>query len=240
MKSTYVAEMDRELARWVESMDRDPVVGGVIRGDASRDGYVRFLWSTYHYLRWSGTLLAETAKGLRRVGRYPWLVEVVDEKTAEESPHDAWLLEDLEQCGVDVERVKASAAPAAVRAYVEWGLTMAEGGSPGYLGAAYALEFISMRRAGVAARNLRAHEAIPHIEAAVSFLVGHGDADSGHVALLRGLLDKIEDPRDQEAIAVSAAVLRVLYSRFFHLRRNDAAVANDTHARTGPCDRSAV
>jgi hypothetical protein len=237
MRSDYVTAMERELGAWVDSMDHDHVVGRVIRGDASRDEYVRFLWSTHHYLRWSGRLLAETACGLRRDARYAWLVEAVDTKTVEESPHDAWLLNDLEQCGVNVERVEAAAAPSAVRAYVQWGLAMAEAGSPAYLGAAYALEFIAMRRASMAADNLRARRAIPNIEKAVSFLVGHGDADSGHVELLGGLLRKMEDPGDQEAITLSAGVLRALYPRFFR-SRGPAGIA--TNERVASCEHSAV
>ncbi len=61
MDGAYLTAMRRELTAWVDSLDHHPVVGPVIRGDASRDGYVRFLWSTYHYLRWSGPLLAGAA-----------------------------------------------------------------------------------------------------------------------------------------------------------------------------------
>jgi Iron-containing redox enzyme len=249
MRRDYVTDMERDLAGWVDAMDRDLVVGRVIRGDASREEYVRFLWSTYHYLRWSGRLLAETADGLRREGRYPWLVEVVDDKTVEEGPHDAWLLHDLEQCGVDGERVVDSPAPSAVRAYVQWGLAMAEDGSPAYLGAAFALEYISMRRAGVAADNLRRRRAIPNIENAVSFLVGHGDADQGHVAVLGELLRRIEEPRERGAIALSATVLRALYPRFFRSRGPAETRGAATDSRAGhatasegaaSCERSPV
>ena len=92
---------------------------------------------------------------------------------------------------------------------------MAEAGSPAFLGYAYGLEFISMSRAQVAAENLLARAAIPEIEDASSFLVGHGIADPGHVALLEQVLGRIEDPEDQAAILLSASMLRVLYPLFF-------------------------
>jgi hypothetical protein len=218
MNNDYVSVIERESMQWIHSMDDDPRVGGVIRGDASREAYIAFLEATYHYVKWSGPLLAKTAEGLRRSGRCPWLVGIVDEKTAEESPHDGWVLDDLRVCGANVEIVKASAPPVAVEAYIRFSLAMAEEGSPAFLGAAYALELISMHRASMAAKNLRERGAIPEIEGAVTFLEGHGDADVGHIALLTEILRRIEDPRDQAAIALSSAVLRELYPRFFSVK----------------------
>jgi hypothetical protein len=217
MTNDAVSALRRESQALVHSLDRHPLVGAVIRGDSSRDEYVRFLRCTYHYVRWSGPLLAATAAGLRRNGRYAWLTDTVLAKAEEESPHDRWVLEDLRRCGANPELVKASAAPAAVQVYVDWSLAMAEAGSPAFLGYAYALEFISMSRAHVAAENLRARAAIPNIANALSFLVGHGIADPGHVALLEEVLCRIEDPEDQGAILLSASMLRILYPRFFRL-----------------------
>jgi hypothetical protein len=215
MSHDYVSILERESAALVDAIDRDPLLGSVIRGEASRREYVGFLASTYHYIRWSGPLLAATAEGLRRSGRCAWLLEIVDAKTAEESPHDGWVLDDLRSCGENVELIKAQAPPRAVEAYVQWSRTLAEEGSPAFLGAAYTLEFMSMCRAKTAAENLRARGAIPRIEGAVSFLEGHGDADVGHMEILSEILRRVEDPGDQEAIALSAAVMRTLYPRFF-------------------------
>jgi hypothetical protein len=216
MSHDYVTILERESIALVDAIDHDPLIGSVIRGDASRDTYVRFLGGTYHYLRWSGPLLAETAAGLRRSGRCPWLLAIVDAKTAEESPHDGWVLDDLRRCGVNVELVKTQPAPRAVEAYVQWSRTLSDEGSPAFLGAAYMLELMSMRRAKMAAENLRARKAIPNIDEAVTFLEGHGDADVDHIEQLTAMLRKLADPGDQAAIVLSAAVLRTLYPRFFH------------------------
>jgi hypothetical protein len=208
--------IEQESIALVDSIDLDPLLGRIIHGDASRGDYVQFLESTYHYIRWSGPLLAETAGGLRRSGRCPRLLEILDAKTAEETPHDGWVLDDLAKCGGDITIVQASAAPRAVETYVLWSQLMAEEGSPAFLGAAYALEFISMQRARMAAENLRARKVIPDIEDAVSFLEGHGDADVDHIARLNDVLRWIDDPQDQAAITRSAMVLCALYPRFFH------------------------
>jgi hypothetical protein len=228
MTNVNLVPIEAECRALVQCIDEHPLIGAVVRGDASRDEYIRFLVATYHYVRWSGPLLAATAVGLRRRGSHPWLVALVETKAEEEAPHDRWALDDLRRCGHNVELVKLGPVPVAVRAYVDWSLAMAEDGSPAFLGAAYALEFMSMSRAQLAANNLRTRGAIPGIDRAVSFLAGHGDADAGHVALLADVLARLDDPADAEEIRLSAATLRRLYPRFFR-----AAAATATYGATG-------
>ncbi len=211
----FVQTLEHDSLALVEAIDRHPLIGDVIRGEATTERYRSFLRSSYHYVRWSGPLLAETAAGIRREERTPWLVDVLDDKTREEALHDRWVLDDLAACGENVELVKGSLPPLAVSAYVDWSRSLARSGSPGYLGAAYTLEIISARRAGMAAENLRARAAIPHIAGALSFLESHGHADLGHIAALNEVLAHIDDPRDRAAIALSAAVMRTLYPLFF-------------------------
>lgn len=215
MNGDFVRALTRKSLALVDSIDRDPLLGGVVRGDASREHYLWFLQSTYHYIRWSGPLLAETAEGVRRHGRASWLAEIIDAKSGEEAPHDLWVLDDLKHCGANIELLKASAPPKAVSAYVEQSRALAEAGSPGYLGAAYTLEFVSARRAKVAAENLRTRAGIPNIDQALSFLDGHGEADSGHVALLERVLARIDDAQDREDICLAAKQLHRLYPLFF-------------------------
>jgi hypothetical protein len=217
----------REAAALVEALDRDPLVGAVIRGEASRAAYVHFLRGTYHYIRWSGPLLAETAAGMRRRpgAGCRWLIELLDAKTSEEAAHDLWVLADLRRLGENVELLKAASPPPAVVAYVAHSRSLAEAGSAGYLGAAYVLELISARRAGRAARNLRVGAGIAGIEDALSFLEGHADADTGHVAVLEGVLRRIDDPQDQDDLWLAAKQLRRLYPLFFVPERGEPPAA---------------
>ena len=125
------------------------------------------------------------------------------------------MLDDLRALGANPEVIKATAVPNAVQAYVQWSLILAQEGSPAYLGAAYALEFLAMHRAKIAVDNLCARKLINNIECSVSFLTGHGEADVDHVAQLGDCLGRIEDDRDHDDIALSAAMMRSLYPRFF-------------------------
>jgi pyrroloquinoline quinone (PQQ) biosynthesis protein C len=215
MSTDYVTLIEEQSNAWVAAMDADPHIGRIIRGDARVDEYVAFLGATYQYVRWSGPLLASTAEGLRHRSRYPRLLEAVDVKTDEESSHHHWVLEDLAACGTDTARVERAPVPNAIQAYVQWSLAMAHKGSPAYLGAAYTLEFISMKRASLAAINLCARRRIPNIENAVTFLAAHGEADLDHVAALGSLLRQIGNERDREDVALSAAVMRSLFPQFF-------------------------
>jgi hypothetical protein len=215
MTIDIIQRLECESTALLHAADRNPLILAIVLGNASREKYVRFLAITYHYLRWSGPLLAETAEGLRRTGRCSNLIELLDAKVAEESQHDAWVLDDLRALGANPEVLEATAVPNAVQAYVQWSLTLAQEGSPAYLGAAYALEFLAMHRAKIAADNLCARKLINNIEGSVSFLAGHGEADADHVAQLGACLGSIEDERDHDDIALSASIMRSLYPRFF-------------------------
>jgi len=215
MNTDYVRALTLESESFVSTLPSQPVLSKVIDGEASREDYVRYLIATYHYVRWSGFLLARTAQGLRSSGRCPGLLPLLEEKAEEEGPHDAWLLRDLQHLGLNPHLVQGSAVPTAVRAYVECSTTLADAGSPAFLGAAYTLEFISMRRAKTASDNLRARRTIPNIERALRFLDGHGAADHGHIAELEAALSQVHDARAQADIAFSSELMRRLYPRFF-------------------------
>ena len=216
MLSKLVERLRRESELFLGVLDQDPLLGRVIRGEANREQYQRFLIGSYQYVRWSGYLLARTAMGLDRAGRCLELTRAVAEKSTEEGPHDQWLLRDLRRLGVNIELIKGMAAPAAIEAYVTSSSALAERGSPAFLGAAYSLEYISMHRAGAAAQSLRQQQHIPDIERCVSFLEGHGHADQRHIAELEALLSGLAlEPTDEEDIELSARLLRRLYPSFF-------------------------
>lgn len=215
MNTDYVLRLALESEAFVATLEQQPTLGKIINGEASREDYVDYLIATYHYVRWSGFLLAKTARGLRASQRCPTLLSVLDAKAQEEGPHDTWLLRDLKSLGLNPYLVRGSAVPMAVRAYVEWSSTLADAGSPAFLGAAYTLEFISMRRAKAAADNLRRRRTIPNIDRALRFLDGHGIADRGHIAELDAVLAQVRDESAQADIALSSEVMRRLYPRFF-------------------------
>jgi pyrroloquinoline quinone (PQQ) biosynthesis protein C len=64
----------------------------------------------------------------------------------------------------------------------------------------------------MAADALRKTGRIANIADAVSYLVGHGEADVGHVAELEAVLEQVEDFSEQDAVLTSAAATRLMYA----------------------------
>ena len=55
-KYDYVRRLKRDAAAFVAVLERDALVGQIIRGEADRSEYVRFLIGTYQYVRSWGAL----------------------------------------------------------------------------------------------------------------------------------------------------------------------------------------
>lgn len=215
MHTPLLRSLTRIAQQLAHVIGRAPVIARVISGDATREEYARFLTGTYQYVSWSGPLLTATAEGVRRRGQHEHLSALLAAKASEESSHDQWLLNDAEHCGVGAARLRNATSNRAVDAYVAWGNALAAAGSPGYLGAAYVLESISMLRAGVAANALRSRAPISGIDNALTFLDGHAEADVEHIETLERALSTIDDPGEQAEIVASALVLSTLYPLFF-------------------------
>ncbi len=153
---------------------------------------------------------------MKRLGWHPELAGLLLQKATEERGHERWLLADLKNLGSSREEVERTEPCPAVLAYVAWNRFTAEAGSPtAFLGTAYVLEYLSVYRASGAVERLIQHGAIPHIRKAVTFLRGHAGADLSHVAELNTVLLRLEDPREQAAIVLSARATRSVYLGLF-------------------------
>lgn len=216
MQTDIVMLLEQESQKLIDWLDTQPRARRLFEGTADAGEYAAFLVQTYHYVKWTTPLLALAGARMRRDGVHPPLASLLLRKSEEEHGHERWVLADLKALGWDeaeVERVEPSPA---VAAYVAWNRFTAESGSPtAFLGTAYVLESLSVRRAGVAARKLVERGAIPHIHRAVSFLRGHAGADGDHVAELASLLRGLTGPEEQEALVLSARTTRTLYQGLF-------------------------
>lgn len=210
--SEFIPRLRDEAARLVETTDRSPV-GALFDGTATKDLYIAFLQETWHYVRFtSGTLLL-AGERLNKLGQHSWLADVLIEKAKEEKGHDLWALADLAALGVGERQVQATSASLPVAAYNAWTRFVASSPFPiAYLGVAYALENLAVQRAGKAADALREAARIPNIANAVSYLVGHGEADVGHVAELETVLERVKSLAEHDAVLASAAATRLMYA----------------------------
>ncbi|MBX9592216.1 MAG: iron-containing redox enzyme family protein [Hyphomonadaceae bacterium] len=210
--SQFIAQLRSEAARLVEATDRSPM-GTLYDGTATRDLYVAFLQETWHYVRFTSGTLLFAGERLNKLGQHGWLADVLIEKAGEEKGHDLWALADLEALGLVAKQVQATSASPAVAAYNAWTRFAASSPFPiAYLGVAYTLENLAVQRAGKAADALRQAARIPNIAHAVTYLVGHGEADVGHVAELEEVLERVKSPAEHDAVLTSAAATRLMYA----------------------------
>jgi pyrroloquinoline quinone (PQQ) biosynthesis protein C len=198
----------------VHELENHPVGGKLVDGTISSEDYALYLTQVVQQVRCSGPMLKDAGRALARRGRGA-LATLFDVKSAEEDGHDAWALRDLSNLGVDARAVTDAAPSAPVLAYVAWTRYAVEHEPLAIFGVAWTLEWFGSSRAGRAADNLVARGAIPGIESAVSFLRGHGDADTSHVEALAEALRDVRDPRDAEIVELSARLTARLYLGFF-------------------------
>jgi pyrroloquinoline quinone (PQQ) biosynthesis protein C len=212
MAHEFMAQLRRDAAQLVEAADRSPA-HALFDGSASRELYVAFLQETWHYVRYTSSTLQFAGERLKSLGQHGWLADVLIEKSREERGHDLWALSDLAALGVREVDIKGTSPSAAVAAYNAWTRFVASSPFPAaYLGVAYTLENLAVERAGKAADALRVAARIPNIAEAVSYLVGHGEADVGHVAELEEVFERFTKPTERDAILGSAAATRLMYT----------------------------
>jgi pyrroloquinoline quinone (PQQ) biosynthesis protein C len=213
MRIDLITRLRDEAAATIAAVDASRCIGACLDGTAELAQYASFLRETYHYVRWSHGTLAEAGRRMLALGRHETLGRLLSEKSGEEYGHEAWALADLEALGFDPAEIAGSIPSAATEAYVAWVRFLARSPYPSaYLGTAYVLESLSVARAGRAAAALVAAARIPNIDRAVTYLLGHADADGGHVETLEALLAPVEDEAEIDAIATSARTTRFLYA----------------------------
>ncbi|WP_342374553.1 iron-containing redox enzyme family protein [Myxococcus stipitatus] len=215
-RTDWVVALEREVAVLEEALDSSPLARNLFEGRIDSEGYARFLAQTYHYVRWTTPLLEIAGTRMRQSGLHPALAELLVSKSAEERGHERWLLADLRNLGWPAERVETTPPCGAVKAYVAWNqYTTQEGVPTAFLGTAYVLESLAVRRAGSTVDRLVSAARIPNIQKAVTFLRGHSDVDGDHVGALTEVLRTLDDPEEQEVLIHSARTTRLLYPGLF-------------------------
>jgi hypothetical protein len=216
MANTLLKHLKAEATSLVRELDSNPVASALFRGTVKSEDYARFLVQTYHYVRWTRSLLLIAVGMLSRERKHNPLGALLIQKAMEEMGHERWALEDLSVLGWPKSRVRRTAPGTAVRAYEAWNRFAIEDCTPfAFLGTAYVLEFLGARRGRATAEKLIAQGRIRRIEEAVSFLRGHGEADVGHLDKLGGALQSHLPAEDQEAVVLSARATRAFYLGLF-------------------------
>jgi pyrroloquinoline quinone (PQQ) biosynthesis protein C len=190
-----------------------PIIARCFKGEISRDDYVAFLLQAYHHVKHTVPLLM--AVGARLPESKEWLREAVAEYIEEEVGHQEWVLNDIAACGYDKEAARNSRPHQSTEIMVAYAWDMVQRVNPlGFFGMVHVLEGTSIALADKAAASIGGALQLP--PKAFSYLRSHGSLDQDHVKFFEGLMNRIADPADQQAIIHGANMFYFLYGNIFH------------------------
>lgn len=189
-----------------------PIVQRALAGGVTREEYVAFLGQAYHHVRHTVPLLM--ACGGRLPDRLGWLRDAVAEYIAEELGHERWILDDIAAADGDAALVANAVPGPATELMVAYAYHVIDRGNPaGFFGMVFVLEGMSVALATKAAEAIRGHLGLP--PAAFRYLTSHGSVDQQHVRFLEGLMNRLDDPADREAVIHCAGRFYRLYGDIF-------------------------
>lgn len=201
--SDFVEVLESSVAPWRKRMLSAQFFSSLRDGTLKREHYARFLIEIYHYVRHSTRLLAAAASrlGPDRQRLFARFVEHMEE----EAGHDQWALSDLKALGVDPVRVVNSTPLPATDAMVGFQYYAIEHLGPvSILGYIYALETLGSGTSNAVAEALKR---IPGVgDDALTFLLGHGEADVGHVETLKSFVRAEAETQADRALIQRTAI----------------------------------
>lgn len=212
--SELLAQTQQERATLISV----PIIQSALGGQIAREDYVAFLGQAYHHVRHTVPLLM--ACGARLPARLEWLRTAIGEYIEEEMGHQEWVLDDLAACGADRAEAAASLPSLATELMVSYAYDTIHRGNPvGFFGMVLVLEGTSVALATRAANTIQNSLDLPRN--AFSYLLSHGDLDIEHVGFFERLMDRLDDPADQQAVTHAARRFYVLYGDIFRTLRQD-------------------
>ncbi|MES2226265.1 MAG: iron-containing redox enzyme family protein [Pseudomonadota bacterium] len=133
----------------------------------------------------------------------------------EESGHEEWVMNDLEAVGVgqaDTRAYQPSVHTLALTGYNYWSADRRHPCS--VLGMMYALEVIASVYGGTFSSAIR-ESLLLQGDRGVSFISSHATMDMEHMAMLRKLLNTVDDDATREAVVESTVVNFYHFTRMF-------------------------
>ncbi len=189
-----------------------PIIVKAIDGTITLDEYVDFLGQAYHHVKHTVPLLMAT--GSRLPEKHEWLREAVAEYIEEEIGHQEWILNDIAACGFNKDIARNSNPIPSTELMVSYAYDMVQRVNPlGFFGMVHVLEGTSIAVADKAADGILSTLSLP--KNAFSYLYSHGSLNQDHVKFFETLMNKIDDPNEQQLIVHTAKIFYRLYGDIF-------------------------
>ena len=183
-----------------------------VQGRITLTTYLAYLAQAYHHVRHTVPLLT-CARDHMDAGHAAFRA-ALDEYIAEETGHEQWILNDIARAGGDAEAVRTSDPAPETELMVAFAYDYVSRVNPmGMFGMVYVLEGTSIALATAGASSVA--KALGLGPECFSYLSSHGSLDQAHMAFFAGLMDQVEDPRDQAAIVHVAKRVFGLFADMF-------------------------
>ncbi len=225
---SFFDELQSATAAQRQALYATPVIRDALAGQVSLEGYRAFLTQAYYHVRHTVPLMM--ACGARLPARLEWLRAAVCEYIDEEYGHEQWILNDITACGGDADSVRDGQPSLPIELMVSFLYDLIARGNPvGLFGMVNVLEGTSIALATQAAGAIREGLQLP--PTAFSYLSTHGSLDIGHMDNYRDLMNRLDEPADQQAVIHTSKVVYQLYADMFRgLPRLEPARQETRHA----------
>lgn len=208
----FYDRLQQETKAEREELLSAPIIGRCLNGDITTAEYVAFLSQAYHHVKHTTPLLMAT--GARLPESKEWLRNAVAEYIEEELGHQEWILNDIEACGFDKEKVRSSQPNSSTELWVAYAYDTVQRVNPlGFFGSVQVLEGTSIKIADLAADKIQSALHLP--DTAFSYLRSHGCIDQEHIVFFENLMNRIDDVAEQNQIIHSARMFYQLYNNMY-------------------------
>jgi heme oxygenase len=189
-----------------------PQIQDGLAGRLSHPTYVAYLTEAYHHVKHTVPLM-EAAKAALSLRHEPFR-DALDSYIGEERGHEAWILDDIANCGGDPEAVRTGRPRDATQAMVDYVYGYIACSNPmGVFGMILVLEGTSVSLAAQGVAALSASLGLG--PECFSYLSSHGSLDQEHMAFFHALMDRVDEPADQAAIVQVAQNVFRLFAGVF-------------------------
>lgn len=209
----FYETLEKETKTEQELLRNHSFIQAGLKGELALESYLAFLKQAYHHVRHTAPLMM--GAGLRFSGKYEWLRPAMSEYIEEEIGHDEWILNDIAACGGDKKAIQHSKPDLPCELMVAFTYDVVQRRNPvGIFGMVFVLEGTSIKVATPAAEALQKTFGLPN--EAFSYLYSHGSLDLEHFEFFKSLMNKIDNPEDQEWVVHCAKVVFGLYTEMFN------------------------
>jgi len=205
---TFFAELKAATGVEREYLLSTPLVNNCMAGQVTLDDYAAYLCQAYHHVKHTVPLLMAT--GSRLPFSHEWLRSAIAEYIEEEQGHQEWILNDIAACGFDSEAARQTEPNIATELMIAYAYDTIDRVNPmGFFGMVHVLEGTSIVAADAAATGIQKALNLP--DHAFSYLRSHGALDQSHVKFFESLMNRIENPSEQQQIVHCAKVFYRLF-----------------------------